>query len=109
MSDSLADALSWSGQEGVEKATDAETTPRGSESPRWVVVADGLNPAEAAIIKGRLVSEGITAIVRQEAVGVVLGLTVGPLGSAQVLVPEPLARQALEVLNDTFEVGGEVY
>ena len=35
--------------------------------------------------------------------GSVLGLTVGPLGSAKVLVPEPLAERALNILSVTFE------
>jgi hypothetical protein len=69
-----------------------------------VVVAANLTPAEAMIIKARLASEGLTAIVRQEALGVVLGLTVGPLGSAQVLTPQSQAEQALAILADTFEV-----
>jgi hypothetical protein len=37
----------------------------------------------------------------------VLGLTVGPLGSARVLVPEPLAEQVLAILAETFDVDEE--
>ena len=68
-----------------------------------MVVADNLNPGEANIIKGRLESQGIPALAQQEAIGSVLGLTVGPLGSARVLVPEPLVEQALAILAETFE------
>jgi hypothetical protein len=75
----------------------------------WVVVAVNLSPADAAIIKSRLESEGIPALAQQEAMGIMLGLTVGPLGSARVLVPEPLAEQALEILAETFEVGAEEF
>jgi hypothetical protein len=59
------------------------------------------------VIKGRLESEGIPALVQQEAVGTVLGLTVGPLGSAKVLVPESLAEQALAILAETYETDEE--
>jgi hypothetical protein len=67
------------------------------------VVAANLNPGEAMIIKSRLESEKIPTLVQQEAVGSILGLTVGPLGSAKVLAPEPLAERALSILADTFE------
>jgi len=108
MTGSISDALPWS-HAGKQQDTAAETTPGGTEETRWVVVAKNLNPGEAAIIKGRLDSENIPAIVQQEAVGSVLGLTVGPLGSADVRVPEPLAQQALEILAETFEdeIGAE--
>jgi hypothetical protein len=101
MGESLADGLPWSGQD--EKASSSETTPGRAESTQWVVVAANLNPAEAAVIKGRLESQNILAMIQQEAVGTVLGLTVGPLGTARVLVPEPLAEQALAILAETFE------
>ena len=102
MGESLADSLPWFVPDSDE-ATSSETTHGGAESTQWVVVAANLNPAEAAVIKARLESQGILAIVQQEAVGIVLGLTVGPLGSARVLVPEPLAEQALAILAETFE------
>jgi len=107
MSESLSGALPWPNAGKNTEETDAETTPGGSESIRWVEVAVNLNPAEAAIIKGRLDSHDIPALTQQEAIGSVFGLTVGPLGSAKVLVPEPLAEQALEILAEIFEVGEE--
>jgi len=103
MGDSFADALPWSNQENDSIEDSAETTPSGTESVRWVVVAENLNPGEAVIVKGRLESEGIPAIVQQEAMGIVLGLTVGPLGAARLLVPEPHADNALTILAETFE------
>jgi len=91
------------------KSTAAETTPGGSESTKLVAVAVNLNPAEAAIIKGRLESEDILAVIQQEAMGSVLGLTVGPLGSANVLVPEPLAERAVAILAETFDGSDETF
>ena len=60
-----------------------ETTPGGTEGTAWVVVVENVSPGEAAIIKGRLESETIPAVIQQEAMGSVLGLTVGPSGIGQ--------------------------
>jgi hypothetical protein len=81
----------------------AHSTQSSEHAGHWVVVGDNLNPGEAMIIKSRLESEGLTAIIQQEAIGSVLGLTVGALGTAKVLVPEPQAEQALAILAETFE------
>ena len=106
MSDTIEHAMPWfaADNSGETKAKSSETTPGGSHETRWVVVSNNLNPGEAMIIKGRLDSEEIPAVVQQEAIGSVMGLTVGPLGSAKVLVPEPLVERALAILAETFEV-----
>jgi hypothetical protein len=102
----IENALPWAyhDDDDDEELSAGETTPGGREPARWVAVGVNFNPAEAAIIKGRLESEDIPAIVQQEAVGVVFGLTVGPLGAAKVLVPESLAERALAILAETYEV-----
>jgi hypothetical protein len=83
--------------------TARETTPGDYADVPWevVAVADGL--AQAAIIQGRLEVEGIPARVNQEPAGVALGLTIGTLGQAEVLVPEPLADKALDILEQSGE------
>jgi hypothetical protein len=86
-----------------KKRTAVETTSGRTEATPWIVIAANLNPGEALVIKGRLESENIPVLMQQEALGSVLGLTVGPLGSAKLLVPEPLADRALTLLADTFE------
>ena len=53
---------------------------------------------EAEIIKGRLGCEGIPAILRYEAAGIIYGLTVDGLGQVQVQVPAHLAETAREIL-----------
>lgn len=107
MADSLTDALPWFGAGEDDEAASVETTPGSREATPWVVIGVNLSPGEAVIIKGRLESEEIPTLVQQEAMGVVLGLTVGPLGSAKILVPEPLAERALEILAETFEIDDE--
>ena len=105
MSKTFENSMPWpSGQAAKSNSSKTtETTSGGKESVPWVVVAENLNPGEAAIIKGLLDSENIPTLVQQEAVGTVLALTVGPLGSARVLVPEPLAQQALDILDETYD------
>lgn len=83
--------------------TARETTSGDFANVPWevVAVADGL--AQAAIIRGRLEVEGIPTRVNQEPAGVALGLTIGALGQAKVLVPEPLAEEALGILEQSGE------
>lgn len=100
----IRNTLPWFGKKGRAQATTSEATAGGHEhSTRWVTLGVNFNPGEALVIKGRLESEGIPVVVQQEAFGSFIGLTVGPLGSAKVLVPEPLAERARSILAETFE------
>jgi hypothetical protein len=74
-----------------------------NEEIQWVEVTESLSPLEADVIKSRLEAADISALIEQEAIGAVMGLTVGPLGSAKVLVPETMADRALELLSETFD------
>ena len=56
---------------------------------------------EAEIIKGRLESEGVPAMLRYESAGVVYGLTIDGLGQVEVQVPSSLAQHAREILKVT--------
>ncbi len=58
---------------------------------------------EAQIVKGRLTSEGIPAIVRGESLGQIYGLTAGRLASTDVLVPGLLAEEARQILETEVE------
>lgn len=99
----LGNILPWPNAKRQDRAGTADTTKGGVEFTAWVTIAENLNPGEAIVIKGRLESEAIPVVLQQEAVGSVLGLTVGPLGSAKISVPEPLAERALSLLAETFE------
>lgn len=63
-----------------------------------VYVASG--QLEAEIIKGRLESVGIPAILRYEAAGLIYGFTIDGLGQVEVQVPSSLAQHAREILAD---------
>lgn len=101
----IRNIFSWlgRGQSPGAASTTSETTSGGPHVTRWVPIGVNLNPGEAMVIKGRLTSEDIPAIVQQEAFGSFIGLTVGPMGSAQVLVPEALAERALSIVAETFD------
>lgn len=79
------------------------STTGGGTSQEPVVVWEAANNLEAQIVKGRLESEGIPAIVRGEAIGSIYGLTTGSLAATDVLVPAPLAEQAVAILNSEVE------
>jgi hypothetical protein len=51
---------------------------------------------EAHVIKGKLESEGIPVLLQYESE--ILGITVDGLGQVRIMVPEPLAQRAREVL-----------
>jgi len=63
-----------------------------------VYIASG--QIEAEIVKGRLESEGIPAILRYEAAGLIYGLTIDGLGQVEVQVTSSLAQHAREILAD---------
>jgi len=54
---------------------------------------------EAQIIKGRLESEGIPALLSYDSASVVFGVTADGLGEVKILVPEHLADEAKEILG----------
>lgn len=83
--------------------TGATTTTGGEQGQEPVVVWEAANLMEAEVVKGRLTSAGIPAIVRGEALGAIYGLTTGTLAAAAVLVPAPLAGKALDLLHGEGE------
>ncbi len=54
---------------------------------------------DAQIIKGRLESEGIPALLSYESAGLVYGLTIDGLGQVKIMVPEHMAGEAKEILG----------
>lgn len=86
-------------------AADASTTGTaattgGGLDLEPVVVWEAANAMEAQVVKGRLESEGIPALIRGEALAAIYGLTAGNLAVAKVLVPAPLAEKALTLLSN---------
>ncbi len=89
----------WLGWGRGKEETEASATTGGSISTEPVVVWEAANPLEAHIVKGRLISEGIPAVLQGEVLGAVYGLTTGSLAATRVMVPGPLAEKALAILH----------
>lgn len=86
--------------------TDSAKSPAttgGSVSQEPAVVWQAANPMEAQIVKGRLQSAGIPAIVRGESMGRIYGFVYGGLAERDVLVPAPLAQSAEEILSEEIQ------
>jgi hypothetical protein len=66
----------------------------------YVVIDTVSGRAQAEMLKSYLNAQGVPCEVSQEAAGQLEGLTFGPLGSADLLVPSHHARQARELLKE---------
>ena len=82
---------------------DSSATTGGSISQEPVVVWQAANPMEAQIVRGRLQSAGIPAIVRGESMGRIYGFVYGGLAERDVLVPAALAESAEEILSEEIQ------
>lgn len=67
-----------------------------------VYVSQG--PLAAEVAKSKLDGANIPVLLRYEAIGRVLGLTVDGLGAVQVQVPAEFEEQARELLQETPEL-----
>ncbi len=83
--------------------TGATSTTGGDLDQEPVVVWQAANGMEAQVVKGRLESEGIPAIVRGEVLSAIYGLTTGSLAATDVLVPAVLAEKAIALLHEEVE------
>jgi tetratricopeptide (TPR) repeat protein len=70
------------------------------EDFNWVAVTVVSGITVAEVIANRLRASGIPAHALQEGAGQALGLTVGPMGDASVLVPEDREEEARLLLTD---------
>lgn len=67
---------------------------------RWVEIESVFGDLQAEILRGLLEAQGIPVLLSQEGAGRAMGLSVGPLGEVEILVPEDYHQQALQVLAD---------
>ena len=66
-----------------------------------LIEVDGM--MEAEIIKTKLESEDIPAILRFESAGRLFGITMDGLGKVKIFVPEELHSRALELIQSQSE------
>ena len=69
----------------------------------WVAVQAASGMADAAIIAGRLETEGIPTRLEYEAAGIIYAVTVDGLGEVKIMVPRENLERAREILAHTFE------
>lgn len=69
-----------------------------SEEAGLITVYVASGQPEAQIVKGRLETEGIPAMLRYESAGLVYGLTIDGLGQVEIQVPSSFAQHAKEIL-----------
>jgi hypothetical protein len=74
------------------------------EETNWVAIERVPGDLQSEILRGLLEAQGIPVLLSQEGAGRAIGLSVGPLGEVEILVPEPYRQQALQVLAD-FRAG----
>jgi hypothetical protein len=73
------------------------------DKPGLVTVYTAYGQLQAQVIKTKLESAGIPALLDYESAGVVLGITVDGLGEVRVMVPEGLAEEASALLVEEGE------
>jgi hypothetical protein len=66
-----------------------------------VIVFVSQGPLQAEMAKGMLEAQGIPVMLRYQAIGRVLGLTVDGLGRVDVLVPAACEAAARDVLEES--------
>ncbi len=103
LSDGFAGWFKRSAADESEEQSATGTTTGGGADREPVIVWRAINQMEAQVVKGRLESEGIPAIIRGEALGAIYGLTSGSLAETAVLVPALLADKAEAILYAATE------
>ncbi len=69
---------------------------------QWEVLEEVPGALQAEIMRGVLEAQEIPVVLSQEGIGHVYGLTVGPLGSVQILVPAKDFARASQILDDYY-------
>lgn len=69
----------------------------------YVVVYTAYGKLDAETVRLFLEANGFDVLLNQESYGSTLGLTIGPMGEVQVLVPVSQAERAAAILNEMEE------
>jgi len=73
------------------------------DDEKWELLDDVSGPFHAELIRGLLEAQEIPVLLVQEGVGRAVGLTVGPLGDVQILVPSVEIDRAKKILDDYYK------
>lgn len=69
---------------------------------KWELVTEVSGELQADLLRNLLEAQGIQVFLNQEGAGKAYGLTVGPLGQVQVLVPEHQSQLARQIVEDYY-------
>lgn len=69
---------------------------------KWELVIEVSGELQAHLLRNLLEAQGITVFLNQEGAGKAYGLTVGPLGQVQVLVPENQSQEARRIVDEYY-------
>jgi hypothetical protein len=66
---------------------------------KWVSVSRVQGDLQAELLRGLLEAQEIPVLLSREGAGRAFGITVGPLGEVEVLVPEPFVGEAKTIIE----------
>jgi len=69
---------------------------------KWELIIEVSGELQANLLRNLLEAQGIKVFLNQEGAGKAYGLTVGPLGQVQVLVPEQQSQEARQIVDDYY-------
>lgn len=69
---------------------------------KWELITTASGELQADLIRNLLEVEGIKVFLNQEGAGKAYGLTMGPMGEVQVLVPENQSELARQIVDDFY-------
>jgi len=68
----------------------------------WIKIEAVSGELQAEILRGLLESYEIPVSLSQEGAGKAIGLSVGPLGEVEILVPSSSREQARKIIDDYY-------
>ena len=68
----------------------------------WEVVTEVSGELQASLLRNLLEARGIKVFLNQEGAGRAYGLTLGPLGEVQVMVPKHQSQEAQQIVEDYY-------
>lgn len=68
----------------------------------WEVITEVSGELQAGLLRNLLEAQGIKVFLNQEGAGRAVGLTLGPLGDVQVMVPVHQSEAARKIVEDYY-------
>ncbi len=69
---------------------------------KWELITTVSGELQADLLRNLLEVQGIKVFLSQEGAGRAVGLTMGPMGEVQVLVPENQSEAARQIVDDFY-------